>query len=68
MQGAEPKLVKAWHGKSAQELAAAPVTAIHGVSDGDAELLEKAFGIKTVRDFGTNKFFRAAQAISTLAD
>jgi len=68
MQGAEPKLIKAWHGKSAQELAAAPVTAIHGVSEGDAELLAKAFGIKTVRDLGTNKQFRAAQAITALAD
>ncbi|GAA1740915.1 hypothetical protein [Luedemannella helvata] len=68
MQGAEPKLIKAWHGKSAQELADAPVTAIYGVSEGDAELLAKAFGIKTVRDFGTNKQFRAAQAITALAD
>lgn len=68
MLGAEAKLSKAWEGKSAQDIAAAPVTAIQGVSEGDAELLLKAFGIKTVRDLGTNKFFRWAQGISALAE
>jgi hypothetical protein len=67
MQGVEPKLDKAWHGKSAQELADAPVSALKGVSEGDAELLQKAFNIKTVKDLGTNKFFLAAQAIAHLA-
>lgn len=68
MLGIETKLKKEWEGKSAQEIAAAPVTAIQGVSEGDAELLLKAFNIKTVRDMGTNKFFRWAQSIATLAD
>lgn len=68
MQGVEPKLDKAWHGKTAQEIADAPVSALKGVGDADADFLAKAFGIKTVRDLGTNKFFRAAQAISNLAD
>ena len=68
MQGVEPKLDKAWHGKTAQELAAAPVSALKGVSEGDAELLQKAFNIKTVKDLGTNKFFVAAQAIAHLAE
>lgn len=68
MQGVEAKLDKAWHGKSAQELAEAPVSALKGVSEADADYLAKAFGIKTVRDFGTNKFFRAAQAIASLSD
>jgi hypothetical protein len=66
--GLETKLKKEYEGKSAQELASAPVTAIQGVSEGDAELLLKAFNIKTVRDLGTNKFFRWAQSIATLAD
>ena len=43
-------------------------TAIAGVSDGDAEHLLKAFNIKTVRDLGTNKYFRWAQGIAALAD
>ena len=68
MLGLEAKLSKEWEGKSAQELAEAPVTAIQGVSASDAELLLKAFGIKTVRDFGTNKYFRWAESIVTLAD
>jgi hypothetical protein len=68
MQGIESKLDKAYHGKSAQELASAPVAALKGVSDGDAELLLKAFNIKTVKDLGTNKFFLAAQAIAHLAE
>jgi hypothetical protein len=67
MQGIEKKLDKAYHGKSAQELADSPVDALNGVSEGDAELLAKAFGIKTVRDLGTNKFFLDAQAIVRLA-
>jgi hypothetical protein len=67
MQGIESKLDKAYHGKSAQELADSPVDALNGVSPGDGELLAKAFGIKTVRDLGTNKFFLAAQAIAHLA-
>jgi hypothetical protein len=68
MQGIESKLDKAFHGKSAQELADAPVSAIKGVSEGDAELLLKAFNIKTIKDLGTNKFFKTAQAIASLAD
>jgi hypothetical protein len=68
MQGIEAKLDKAFHGKSAQELADAPVSAIKGVSEGDAELLLKAFNIKTIKDLGTNKFFKTAQAIASLAD
>jgi hypothetical protein len=68
MLGLEKKLMKEWEGKSAQELADAPVTVIAGVSDGDAEKLLAAFNIKTVRDLGTNKYFRWAQGIVALAD
>jgi len=46
----------------------APVSALHGVSDGDAEHLKAAFNIKTVKDLGTNKFFLWAQAVSELAE
>jgi len=68
MLGLEAKLDKAWEGKSAQEIANAPVSALSGVTERDATLLQEAFGIKTVRDLGTNKFFRWAQAIAALAD
>jgi hypothetical protein len=68
MLGLEKKLDKEWEGKSAQEVADAPVSALSGVSEGDAELLLKAFNIKTVRDLGTNKYFRWANSIVNLAD
>lgn len=44
----------------------APVSALSGVSDADAEALKTAFGIKTVRDLGRNKHFRAAAALLDL--
>ena len=59
---------KAFESKSLKEIADAPVDALEGVSAGDAELLAKAFGIKTIRDLGTNKYFLTAQAIAVLAD
>jgi hypothetical protein len=68
MAGIEAKLDKAHHGKTHEELADAPVSALNGVSDGDAEHLREAFNIKTIRDMGTNKFFLHAQAITKLAD
>jgi hypothetical protein len=49
-----------------RELGGAPVAAIAGASDGDAEKLSAAFGINTVRDLGTNKYFRLAQALVDL--
>lgn len=68
MLGLEKKLMKQWEGKSAQELADAPVTALEGLTKEDADHLEKAFGIKTVRDLAKQKHFCWAQAIVTLAD
>ncbi|MGF1451913.1 MAG: hypothetical protein ACFB21_07570 [Opitutales bacterium] len=59
---------KAYETKSLKEIANAPVDAIQGVSEGDAKLLAEAFNIKTVRDLGTNKFFKWAEAITVLAD
>jgi hypothetical protein len=62
------KVDKAYESKSLAELADAPVDAIQGVSEGDAQHLKDAFNIKTVRDLGTNKYFLWAQAITKLAD
>lgn len=62
------KLDKAYENKSVTELADAPVAALKGVSEGDAEHLKSAFGITTVRELGTNKYFLWAQAITKLAD
>ncbi|WP_017976990.1 hypothetical protein [Actinopolyspora halophila] len=62
------KLNKAYEEKTISELADAPVSALQGVSENDAKLLEEAFGIRTVRDLGTNKYFRWAQAVANLAE
>ena len=58
---------KAYEGKSLKELLKAPVDALQGVSAGDAELLQKAFNIKTIEDLGNNKFFYWARSIVNLA-
>ena len=67
MAGIADKLDKAYEAKPLGELADAPVAALQGVSDGDAEHLKAAFNITTIRDLGTNKFFLWAQAIAKLA-
>ncbi|MCW2502937.1 MAG: hypothetical protein JWO79_1221 [Actinomycetia bacterium] len=59
-------LDKAYESSSVAELLDAPVSALAGVSDGDAEKLAAAFNIKTVRDLGTNKHFVAAAALVDL--
>ena len=51
-----------------KELVKAPVGAISGISDSDAELLQKAFKVKTVSDLAKLKYVKWAQAICTLAD
>jgi len=61
-------LDKDWEDKSLDEVLAAPVSALAGVSDADAAALQQAFNIKTVADLGRNKYFRAAQALYDLAD
>jgi hypothetical protein len=61
-------LDKAWEGRSLAEVLKAPVSALQGVSEGDAQFLEAAFNVKTVADLGRNKYFRAAQALVQLAD
>lgn len=59
-------LDKAYESSSVSDILAAPVSAIAGVSDGDAELLAKAFGIKTVGDLGKNKYFSFAKTLHEL--
>jgi hypothetical protein len=68
MPGISDKLDKAYETKSVDELVGAPVAALQGVSDGDAEHLKAAFGIVTIGDLGTNKYFLWAQAIAKLGE
>ncbi len=65
--GLDKALDKAYESKSLSELLDAPVAALAGVSEGDAEHLEAAFGIKTVRDLGTSKYFKLASALVALS-
>jgi hypothetical protein len=60
-------LDKAYENASLADLAAAPVSALQGVSESDAEHLKAAFGIDTIRELATNKFVLWAQAINVLA-
>ena len=59
-------LDKALENGSLKEVLDAPVAGLAGVSDSDAQKLQEAFNIRTVRDLGTNKYFRAAAALSDL--
>jgi hypothetical protein len=61
-------LMKEYEASSPRDLVKAPVTALAGVSEGDAEHLKAAFNIKTVADLAKNKQFRAAMLIADLAD
>ncbi|MGW4376236.1 hypothetical protein ACWEJ7_21515 [Streptomyces albidoflavus] len=59
-------LDKAWAEKSLPEILAAPVSALKGVSDRDGELLDEAFGVRTVSDLARLKYARWAQALAAL--
>lgn len=61
-------LDKAYENMSLQDVLNAPVAALAGVSDKDAELLQSAFNVKTVGDLGRNKYFRAAALLTELAE
>jgi hypothetical protein len=56
-------LDKAYEDKGLKEILDASPAALAGVTDKDAELLAEAFGIKTVRQLGENKFFAVAAAL-----
>ncbi len=57
----------AYEGRSLEEILDAPVAALAGVSEGDAEHLSAAFGIKTVRDLGSNRHFAVAGVLVALS-
>ncbi len=50
-----------------KKLAQEPVSAISGISQEDANLLKKAFGINTIKDLAENKYVGIAQATMQLA-
>jgi len=60
-------LDKEFESKEFEELAEKPVSAISGISEGDAELLKKAFGIDNIKELDENKYVKIAQATVILA-
>jgi len=60
-------LDKAYEDMDFGALAAAPVSALQGVSESDAEHLKAACGVDNIRELATNKFVLRAQAINVLA-
>ena len=60
-------LDKAYEQEEFSELAELPIDALQGVSKADAEAIQKAFGVKTIRQLAEHKFIRAAQGITLLA-
>ena len=60
-------LDKDYESSDLKDILAAPVSALAGVTEDDAEALRKAFRIKTVADLGKNKHFLAAQAMLALS-
>ena len=58
---------KAWQGKSLSEILNAPLSALQGLSERQAELLNKAFRIKTIKQLANQRFILIARAIYFLA-
>ena len=66
-QSLEEILDKSVETQSVRAIVQMSPAVLQGVSEADAEALKKAFGIKTIEDLATNKFFLAAQALVTIA-
>ena len=60
-------LDKAYESSTLAEILAAPVSALAGVTDDDAEALRRAFRIRNIGDLGKNKYFATAQALVQLS-
>ncbi len=59
-------LDKAWADQGLPEILTAPVSALKGLSERDGELLQEAFGVRTVADLANLKYFRWASALAAL--
>jgi predicted RecB family nuclease len=58
---------KEYEQKPLMELRKAPVSALSGVSQTDADSLKNAFGIDTIEEFAMNKYVLLAQAINAFS-
>ncbi len=60
-------LDKAFESTEYENLAKKPVSAISGISEGDAVLLKKAFGIDNIKELAENKYVAIAQTTVAMA-
>jgi hypothetical protein len=56
-----------YQSNSVTDLVNAPVSALSGIDEAEAEGLRQAFGIQTIGDLADNAFVRAAIAIREMA-
>ena len=60
-------VMKEYESKSLKEICKAPVSAIQGVSEGDAQHLKQAFGVDSIEELANLKYVKIAQALVALA-
>ena len=60
-------LDKAFESEEYEDLAKKPASAISGISEEDAALLKKAFGIDNIKELAENKYVAIAQTTVALA-
>lgn len=61
-------LDKAYEDKSLKEVLDAPPSALAGLTERHDAILAETFGIKSVRDLGSNKFFALAGVLVALSN
>jgi hypothetical protein len=60
-------LDKAYEGKSLTEVLAAPPSALAGLTERHDQMLSEVFGIQTIAELGSNKYFALAGALVALS-
>jgi len=58
---------RTFESKVYKDLARKPASAISGISDGDASLLKRAFGIDSIKELAENKYVLIAQTTVAMA-
>jgi hypothetical protein len=61
-------LAPEYAGKPLHELGSAPVAALLGLSESDAQVLNETFGIRTIKDFAESKHFNWAAHILSMSE
>lgn len=62
----EKGLDKAYEDKTLDEILAAPPSALAGLTPAHDAVLAESFGIKTIGELGSNKYFALAGALAAL--